>query len=338
MDKILALREKIKGKRRKIALPEGEDVRVVEAAQIIVSEGLADVYLLGKQDEVNKLAKENAISLEGVNLVDPFTYDRRDEIVNAYYEKRKHKGITPEDATKTVMRDFTYYAAMMANMNIVDGFVSGASHTTSNVARAAIHCLEIDREIGTVSSSFIMELEDRSFGTEGLFVYGDCGIIPFPTPEQLAGITIATSDIFCELFAIRPCVAMLSYSTKGSAKSDSINVILDALSMVKEKRPELKVDGELQLDAAIIPEVAQVKCPNSEVAGKANVLIFPNLDAGNIAYKLTQRLAKAKAVGPLIQGLNRPCSDLSRGCSSEDIVNAVCVTAVRAQNFSSCKL
>lgn len=330
MKRILILREKAKKYKKTIVLPEGEDKRVVKAASFIVSEGLAEICLLGDKDSVRRLAEENSVSLAGVNLIDPHEHDKRKEIINEYYEIRKHKGITPEEAREVVRGNYVYYAALMTRMGFADGFVAGASHTTSDVARAAIQCLRLDKEIGTVSSSFIMELENCPFGENGLFVYGDCAIIPKPSVRQLAGIAIAASDLFHKLFGIEPRVAMLSYSTKGSAESESANIILEALAKVKERRPNLAIDGELQLDSAIVPEVAELKCPASKVAGKANVLIFPNLDAGNISYKLTQRLAKSRAVGPIIQGLDKPCSDLSRGCSWEDVVDTTVVTAIRA--------
>ncbi|RKY43229.1 MAG: phosphate acetyltransferase [Candidatus Makaraimicrobium thalassicum] len=333
MNRILILREKAKKEKKKVVLPEGKDKRIIRAASFITAEGMAEVSLLGGKDEINKVAEENNISLDGVGLVDPLTYDKRDEIIDTYFELRKHKGITREDAEKTVTENLVYYAAMMTRLGIADGFVAGACHTTSDVARAAIQCLKLDKEVGTVSSSFIIELDDCPFGENGLFAYGDCGIIPYPSTRQLAGIAIATSDLFHKLFGIEPRVAMLSYSTKGSAKAESVHTILEALDRIKRKRPELMIDGELQLDAAIIPEVARLKCPDSEVAGRANVLIFPNLDAGNISYKLTQRLGKARAVGPLMQGLDRPCSDLSRGCSWEDVVDTAVATAVRAQGL-----
>jgi phosphate acetyltransferase len=333
MSRILALREKAKKDRRVIVLPEGEDKRVVRGAGAIAAEGIADVILLGNADAVAELAEAEDVSLEGVNVLDPVGDERRAEITDGYYELRKAKGMTPEDADKTLMGNFIYYAAMMTGMGLADGFVAGASHPTADVARASIQCLKLDREVGTVSSSFIMELENCPFGENGLFAYGDCAIIPYPNRRQLVGIAIATSDLFRKLFDVEPRVALLSYSTKGSAKGDTVDMIHEALAKVKEKRPGLMVDGELQLDAAIVPEVAQLKCADSDVAGKANVLIFPNLDAGNISYKLSQRLGKARAVGPLIMGLNKPCSDLSRGCSWEDVVDTAAVTAIRAQGL-----
>ncbi|MBD3296478.1 MAG: phosphate acetyltransferase, partial [Candidatus Omnitrophica bacterium] len=271
------------------------------------------------------------VSLENVSLVDPFADPDRDKVVNAFYEKRKHKGMTPEEAERTLMDNHVYYGAAMVRLEMADGFVAGASHTTGDVARAGIFCLDIDRGIGTVSSSFLMEMPDPSFGEDGLLAYGDCGIIPYPSARQLAGIAIATSDLFGKLFDVEPRVAMLSYSTHGSASGDSIDTIRQALEKIRDKRPGLMVDGEIQVDAALVPDIASRKCPESPVAGKANVLIFPNLDAGNISYKLTQRLGNARAVGPIMQGLKKPCSDLSRGCSWEDVVDTAVVTAVRAQ-------
>ncbi|MGB2600500.1 MAG: phosphate acetyltransferase [Candidatus Omnitrophota bacterium] len=333
MSRILGLRERAKAEKRRIVLPEGEDARIVKGASAVASEGLADVCLLGKKDDVVKLAEENSISLEGVELIDPSTHEKRDEVINKYFELRERKGITREEAEKTLMENFIYYAAAMTRLGLADGFVAGASHKTSDVARASIQCLQIDKEIGTVSSSFIMEMENCPFGENGLFAYGDCGIIPYPSARQLAGIAIATSDLFRKLFSVEPRVAMLSYSTKGSAKGESIENIHAALERIKAKRPNLMIDGELQVDAALVPSVAERKCPDSDVAGKANTLIFPNLDAGNISYKLSQRLGKARAVGPLIQGLKHPCSDLSRGCSWEDVVDTTVVTAIRAQGL-----
>jgi len=331
MSKILELRDKAKADRKRIVLPEGEDKRVVRGASFLAQEGLADVILLGDEKSVMELAKSEGVTVEGVRLVDPKTHDKRAEIIETFYEKRKHKGITPEDAEKAVMENFVFYGAVMTRLGMADGFVAGACHTTGDVARAGIFCLNLDREIGTVSSSFIMELPNCPFGENGLFAYGDCGIIPYPSSKQLTGIAIATSDLFRKIFDVEPRVAMLSYSTHGSAEGESIETIKAALEKIREKRPNLMVDGELQVDSALVPEVAEIKCKGSSVAGRANVLIFPNLDAGNISYKLSQRLGNARAVGPLMQGLDKPCSDLSRGCSWEDVVDTAVVTAIRAQ-------
>ncbi len=331
MSKILELRERAKREKKTVVLPEGNDPRVVKAAAVIAKENIANVILLGKKEDVNKLAGECNVSLEGVKLVDPEKDEERAKIAAAFYERRKHKGITPEEAEKTILENFVYYGAVMTEIGIADGFVAGASNTTSTVVRAALQCFRIDKEIGTASSSFIMELDNCPFGEKGLFIFGDCGVVPYPSSRQLAGIAISTSDLFKKIFGIEPRVALLSYSSKGSAEGDSINVIREALERVKSKRPNLLIDGELQLDSAVVPDVAEIKCPDSPIEGKANVLIFPNLDAGNISYKLTQRLANARAVGPIMQGLSKPCSDLSRGCSWEDVVDAACVIAVQAQ-------
>ena len=335
MSRILELRRKSKVEKKTIVLPEGEDLRVVKGASFLAKDELADVILLGKEQEVSSLAKENDIDMEGVQVVDPFTHDKKNEIIEEYFKLREKKGVTKEEAETLLLNNFVYYGAMMTRMDIVDGFVAGACHTTSDVARAAIHCLRLDKEIGTVCSSFIMEFDDCQFGESGLFAYGDCAVIPYPSQRQLSGIAVSTSDIFKKLFSIEPRVAMLSYSTKGSAKSEteSIGIIHKALERIKKKRPNLIVDGELQVDAAVVPEIAKKKCPGSKVAGEANVLIFPNLDAGNISYKLSQRLGNARAVGPIIQGLDKPCSDLSRGCSWEDVVDTAVITAIRAQSL-----
>ncbi|MDD4013703.1 MAG: phosphate acetyltransferase [Candidatus Omnitrophica bacterium] len=333
MKRLLELREKSKKELRKVVLPEGEDRRVVRGAAFLANERIAQVVLLGRKDEVIKLASEEGVDVSRVELIDPTVDAKRREVIEAYYQLRKHKGITPEDAEKSLMENFVFFGATMVRMGLADGYVAGASHTTADVARSALYCLQLDREIGTLTSCFIMELEGCSYGENGLFVYADCGIIPYPSAKQLVGITIAASDLFRKLFDMEPRVGMLSYSTKGSAKGPSIDSVVEAFNKVRDKRPDLMVDGELQLDAAVVPEVAAIKSPGSAVAGRANVLIFPNLDAGNISYKLTQRLAKSRAVGPIILGMDRPCSDLSRGCSWEDVVDTAVVTAVRAQGL-----
>jgi phosphate acetyltransferase len=335
MKRILSLREKAKKQKKTIVLPEAEDPRVVKAAGFLARENLTDVMLLGREEDIVALARENDINIEKVNIIDPAVYGKKNEIIETYFSLREKKGVVKEEARDLMLSNFVFFAAMMTRLEIVDGFVAGACHTTSDVARAAIHCLKLDKDIGTVCSSFIMEFEDCKFGENGLFAYGDCAVIPYPNERQLAGIAVSTSDIFKKLFAIEPRVAMLSYSTKGSARSEaeSVGIIHKALERIQKKRPGLLIDGELQVDAAVVPEIARKKCPDSSVAGEANVLIFPNLDAGNISYKLSQRLGNARAVGPIIQGLNKPCSDLSRGCSWEDVVDTAVITAIRAQSI-----
>lgn len=309
MDAIGLIHERAKSKLRAIVLPEYEDKRVVEAARIIEREKIANVLLLTKE-KIDSSVKERYIE--------------------EFCEIRKTKGMTVDIASK-LFEDTLYYAAMMAREGAADGFVAGASHTTSDMARAAIHCLGIDPRINIASSCFIMIVPDCDYGEKGAFVFADCGIIPEPNPRQLACIAAASAELAAKVLNIIPKVALLSYSTKGSAKGKNIEEIDEVLSLVKKMSPDLIIDGELQVDTAIIPEVAKIKYPDSPVSGQSNVLIFPDLEAGNIGYKLVQRLAKARAIGPLLLGLNKPCSDLSRGCFVRDIVDCAAVTAIRAQ-------
>ncbi|MFH1888494.1 MAG: phosphate acetyltransferase [Candidatus Omnitrophota bacterium] len=309
MDIVTKIRERAKAKLKTVALPEIEDARVKEAAKFIEKEGIARVLLLGR-GALDKTKKE--------------------EYARQYYELRKSKGITLDDANR-IMEDPLYYAAMMTRNADVDGFVAGAIHTTPNVARASIYCLGVDKRIDIASSCFIMGVPGSSYGEEGAFIFADCGIVPDPNPRQLACIAVSNAELAKKVLGIPPRVALLSYSTKGSAKGRSVDKILEALKLAKQMQPDLLIEGELQVDAAIVPEVAQIKCPDSLLKGRANVLIFPNLEAGNIGYKLVQRLARTRAIGPIIVGLNKPCSDLSRGCVVEDIIDCVAVTAIRAQ-------
>ena len=325
------LREVAKKNKKKIVLPEGSDIRAIEAASQAGSLDVAHVILIGKEDEINKKAKEKSFSLKNVEIINPENYKRTDEIIETYFSIRSAKGVTKEDAKKTVIEHPVYFSALLTRLGIADGFVAGASHTTADVARAALYCIGLDREIGIMSSSFVMELENCPYGDDGLFIFGDCGVVPNPNANKLAGIAISCSKIYTELFNRKPNVALLSYSSKGSAKGESPDKVIRALEIVKTKAPDLNIDGEMQPDAALDSEVAEIKVPGSSVAGKANVLIFPNLDAGNITYKLTQRLGKARVVGPILQGLKKPCSDLSRGCGIPEIVDGIVVTAVRAQ-------
>ncbi|MDD4894262.1 MAG: phosphate acetyltransferase [Candidatus Omnitrophica bacterium] len=309
MDIVTKIRAKAKAAQKTIVLPENEDARVREAAEFISKEGIAKIILLGK-DNLDKAKQE--------------------EYAQLYFELRKPKGATLDDARKT-LEDPLYYAAMMTHTGDADGYVAGASHTTPDVARSAIHCLGVNDRISIVSSCFLMGIPDCPYGDEGAFIFADCGIIPDPNPRQLACIAISNAELAEKVLGVVPRVAMLSYSTKGSAKGRVIDKTLEALALAKQMQPGLLIDGELQVDAAIIPEVAEIKYPNSLLKGRANVLIFPNLEAGNIGYKLVQRLAKARAIGPLIVGLNKPCSDLSRGCVVDDIIDCVAVTAIRVQ-------
>ena len=309
MDTIAKIRVQAKAILKTIILPEYNDPRVVEAEQIIAKEGIAKALLLTK-DKIDPKEKERYIE--------------------AFYEMHKAKDLDLE-AVRELFNDTLYYAAMMTSEGKVDGIVAGASHTTPNMARAAIRCLGVDERITIISSCFIMVVPDCNYGAGGTFVFADCGIIPDPNSRQLACIALSSAEFAAKVLDLTPRVALLSYSTKGSAKGKSIEKISEALGLLKEMSPDLLVDGEMQVDAAIVPEVAKIKYPESPIGGNANVLIFPNLEAGNIGYKLVQRLAKARALGPLLLGLKKPASDLSRGCSVDDVVDCVAVTAIRAQ-------
>lgn len=309
MDTITGIRARARAKIKTIVLPEYEDKRVLEAARIVESEGIAKVLVLNPGE------------------ISPQDKDRYAEV---FYQLRKAKGIDI-DAAREIVNDPLYYAAMMTRGGQADGFVAGASHTTPDVARAAIWCLGVDERISIATSAFIMVVPECSFGEQGAFIFADCGIIPDPNSRQLACIALASAELSSKVLDFTPRVAMLSYSTRGSAKGKTIEKINEALGLLKSTAPNLLADGEMQVDAAIVPEVSRIKYPDSPIAGRANILIFPSLEAGNISYKLVQRLANARAIGPLLLGLNSPCSDLSRGCSVEDIVDCVAVTAIRAQ-------
>jgi len=328
---IEALRESAKKKPKTIVLPEGFEPRVLKAAGTLTALGMARVILIGKESDVNKLAAEHSVSLSNIQIIDPERHPKREKMVEALFELRKHKGLTGEEARKLVLGDPLYFAGFLVRFGEAEGFVAGASHATASVARAAIYCIGLDEKIGVMSSSFIVEVRNSPYGDKGLFIFGDCGIVPDPDPEKLAGIAISCAGVYRELFKREPRVALLSYSTKGSAGGLSVKKVTKALGIIKQKEPKLMIDGELQFDSAVVPEVAKIKAPESDVAGRANVLIFPNLDSGNISYKLAQRLAGARVVGPLLEGIKKPASDLSRGCLVEEIIDTVAATVVRAQ-------
>lgn len=313
-----------------IVLPEATDIRVLQATEKICKEGFAKVILLGNEEEILKIANENNIDIGNTKIINPLTYDKKDKYINAFYELRKEKGMT-YDKAKEMLQDSVYFGMMMVKMEDADGLVSGAIHSTADTLRPALQILKTAPNTKLVSAFFLMVVPNCEYGENGTFVFSDCGLNPNPTAEELSEIAISSSNSFIQLTGKQPKVAMLSFSTYGSAKSESTEKVVSATSLVKEKMPELLVDGELQLDAAIIPEVAKSKAKGSNVAGFANTLIFPNLDAGNIGYKLVQRLANAEAYGPLCQGISKPVNDLSRGCSSDDIVGVVAITCVQAQ-------
>lgn len=309
MEVIKKIHHKAKAKLKTIVLPEYDDERVVKAAKIIKQEGIAKILFL-TPDKINPQDKERYIE--------------------EFYQLRKHKGVDI-NVVRKIFAEPLYYAAMMTREGKADGFVAGASHTTPDVARAAIWCLGVDERIGIATSCFIMVVPNCPYGENGTFVFADCGIIPEPNPRQIACISKASAELAQKVLDLTPRIALLSYSTHGSAKGRAVDKVVEAVELLRNMASNLLVDGEMQVDAAIVPEVAKIKCPGSPIGGRANVLIFPNLEAGNISYKLVQRLAGASAIGPLLLGLNKPCSDLSRGCLAEDIVDCVAVTAIRAQ-------
>ena len=315
-----------------IVLPEAEDLRILKATEKVIKEGYAKIVLIGNKENITKLAKQNNINIEKANIVDPMTSESYEKYVKLLYELRKNKGMTIEQA-KELTKDPVYFGMLMLKdkESNVDGLVSGAIHSTSDTLRPALQILKTAENTKLVSAFFVMVVPDCEYGEKGTFIFGDAGLNENPGEEQLAEIAISSSKSFQQLVQKEPKVAMLSYSTHGSAKSDLTQKVINATQKVKEKAPDLKVDGELQLDAAIIPEIAQMKAPTSSLKGEANVLIFPDLNAGNIGYKLVQRLGKAEAYGPLCQGIAKPVNDLSRGCSSDDVAGVIAITAVQAQ-------
>lgn len=332
MSFIETIKQRAKQDKKTIVLPEAEDIRTLEATQMVMQEGYANIVLIGDQKKIEEKAKTNGISLEGANIVEPLTCAKKEEYSNLLYELRKHKGMTREKAQELV-QDPVYFGMLMVKDETsgVDGLVSGAIHSTSDTLRPALQILKTAPNTKLVSAFFVMVVPDCELGEKGTFIFGDSGLNENPTADQLSEIAISSSKSFEGLVGAQAKVAMLSYSSHGSAHSELTEKVVEATKLVKEKEPNLLVDGELQLDAAIIPEVASSKAPGSPIEGKANVLIFPNLDAGNIGYKLVQRLGKAEAYGPLCQGIARPVNDLSRGCSSKDIAGVVAITAVQAQ-------
>ena len=335
MDFIEKIKEQAKQEIKSIILPETEDLRVLKGTEIVLSEKTANIILLGNEEKIQKLAKENNINIDGAKIINPLKSEKLYTYVDALYELRKAKGMTKEQAKELLTTNSRYFATMMVKLGDADGFVSGASHPTSDTLKPVLQIIKGRPGVKTVSAFFIMCLPNNEFGEDGVFIYADCGMNENPTDEQLADIAITSSESFKELVNPNgiPKIAMLSYSTKGSAHSELTEKVVRATELAHNKAPELLVDGELQLDAAIIPEVAKMKAPDSPVAGNANILVFPDLNAGNIGYKLTQRLAHAKAFGPLCQGLDKPVNDLSRGCSAEDIAGVVAITCVQAQNM-----
>ncbi len=316
--------------KKKIVLPEGLEERTIVAAEKIVKEGYAYPILIGNKDEILARSKELNVNISDIEIINPEESDRLKDYIEAFYELRKNKGMTLSKAEK-IVRDPLYFATMMVKLDDADGMVSGAVHTTGDLLRPGLQIIKTAKGVSTVSSFFIMQLPDEEYGEKGTLFFADCAVNPVPNEDQLVEIAITTAETTKRLLDdFVPRVAMLSFSTMGSADHEVVTKVRNATLKIQEKKPDILVDGELQLDAAIVKKVADQKAPDSEVAGKANVLIFPDLQAGNIGYKLVQRFAHAKAIGPICQGFAKPINDLSRGCSSDDIVNVVAITAVQA--------
>lgn len=323
------IKERAKQDKKTIVLPESMDRRTFEAAAQVLKEDIANLIIIGTEEEIAK--NSEGLDISKAKIVNPFTYEKTEEYLNLFVELRKNKGLTYEDAKKTALGDYMYYACLMVKAGDADGVVSGACHSTANTLRPSLQIIKTKPGVKLVSSFFVMVVPNCEYGEDGVFVFADCGLEQNPDSEKLAAIAQCAAQSFELLVEKEPRVALLSHSSMGSAKHADVDKVVEAVRIAKENAPDLKLDGELQLDAAIVPSVGVSKAPNSAVAGKANVLVFPDLDAGNIGYKLVQRLAKAEAYGPVTQGIAMPINDLSRGCSSEDIVGVVAITCVQAQ-------
>ena len=323
------IKAKAKADKKTVILPESMDRRTFEAAAEILAEDIADLIIIGTDEEVK--ANSEGLDISKATIINPHTYEKTEAYIDAFVELRKSKGMTKEEATKTLLGDYMYYACMMVKMGDGDGIVSGACHSTANTLRPSLQIIKTAPGTKLVSAFFVMVVPDCEFGEDGVFVFGDCGLVQNPNSEELAAIAGSSAASFKQLVGKEPVVALLSHSSMGSAKHDDVTKVVEAAKIAKAEYPQFAIDGELQADAAMVPSIGASKAPDSKVAGKANVLIFPDLDAGNIGYKLVQRLAKAEAYGPMCQGIAKPVNDLSRGCSAKDIVGVIAITAVQAQ-------
>jgi len=325
------VKERAKSQQKTIVLPEALDPRTLKATQQVLTEGLAKVILIGSTTAIQAAAKEHGVDIANATIVDPSTYGEITNLTTKLYELRKDKGLTEEQAKQMLNENPLALGCMLVKDGIADGMVAGAVYSTADVLRPAMQIIKTAPGVSLVSSFFVMVVPNCEYGNNGVFIFSDCGLVQNPDAAQLATIAQSSAQSYKALMGEEPVVALLSHSTKGSAKHADVDKVVEAARILKEKAPELKADGEFQLDAAIVPSIGAAKAPGNEVAGNANVLVFPDLDAGNIAYKLVERLAKAEAYGPVTQGIAKPVNDLSRGCSAEDIVGVVAITAVQAQ-------
>ena len=330
MSVIDEIKNKAKANKKTVVLPETTDMRTLTAAAEVISEGIADIILVGKEDEIKAKAEAEGLDLAKASFVDPENCDHLNTYIESLCEARKSKGLLPEDAKEILLSNPLFFGATMVRVGDADGMVAGAINSSANVLRAALQVVKTAPGTEIVSAFMLMDTQAKDMGENGCFVFADCGLNQNPNPAQLAAIASSSAKTFEQLIGATPRVAMLSHSTCGSAKHDDVTKVVEATNIAKEKYPQYLICGELQLDAAIVPEVAASKAPRSEVAGKANVLVFPDLDAGNIGYKLVQRLGGAQAFGPITQGIAKPVNDLSRGCVASDIVGAVAITCVQA--------
>ena len=325
-----AIYERAKSRKKRIVFPEGSEPRTIKAIAAILENQIAEVTFLGDRNEINNLASELSVDLSQALLIDPAASDLFDNFVADFIKIRKSKKISEEKAIQTLINPL-YFGAMLVRAGQADAMVAGAVNTTADVIRSAIRVLGLKKTVKTISSSFLMIIPEYMGQKDKVFLFADCGVLPNPDPAELASIAASTAETLKLLFGIEPSIALLSFSTKGSARHADVKKVTETLKILNRNFPNLKVDGELQLDAAIVPEIQMQKAPDSIVAGEANILIFPTLDAGNIGYKLTERLAQAKAIGPILQGLTKPVNDMSRGCSVEDIIDATAIACVMAE-------